>query len=630
MISRNQSVGEEHAVATIRQSGPRSRQLLRSQAGAFDLNSVLIGAAVIAILVAGTLVTVFGIIPWSQDHSARQDLSSVKTAEGVAKVRLGSFKVKDELLTNQLMSDANTVAVGSDAQGTCYVGISKSATGNVYFSTDKAHDPVPLTATTNTGCIDAAKRDALVGSLGGYGSAPASADGGANPAPDGTAGGTSPTGVLAANTWSAERSFTNIYPDPGFKNGISGWTGAKIYRDYYDDAATAVSYGGAGYNGDAGELVITATGSTGHQRSTAYFPIDATNVKNFSFMISTPDGKWAPTASWYASVLMTDATTGEVIGNGSTSTPTYAGGQGAGVWERITVDNWYSEPAQPHKTYLMIQATDIPIGGSVSMHVDRVFATGPECGYICAAPDSPSVPGYEPNFDGSYPASSDWTYSWTGAANASPSKAVSPKGIAAPAAASPGSTIEIKGTGYTPNTTVTPGMFFGFAFGFSPKDFNGEPVQTDGAGNFTTTMTLPADITPWSWGVGVSDDTSTFRPTTKVAVNIPMGTGASAVAAPGPWSDLVDGSTEQISAPATVTLGSDITIVGKGYAPFTRVDLYDNSWYGEATAYTDNNGYFAVTMHIPTSEESDGYSVPGPGPIYAYGDADIELNVTYQ
>lgn len=611
---------------------------IRSQAGAFDLPSIITGVVVVGILAAGVLAAIFGVIPFAQDKAAQQDLDTVRTAEGVAKSQLGGFKDKNALISGGLISgDGASMGVGTDAAGSCYVGISKSASGNVYFNSDRTMQPALLTASVDTGCIDAATRDAILAEIGGYGPSTGSPSAGAptdgsSTDPTGGTGGTGGSGgntVLAADTWSAQRTITNVYPDPGFKNGSSGWTGdVGNFVGYTDDAVVTVGATGSGYNGDAGALRISATGSAGHDRATAYFPIEEADPKYMSFEITTPDGTWDPAASWYSGFMFTDKVTGEYIGAATAAQPTRAGGLGANVWERLKGINNFSKPSQPHNTYLYIQADHIPAGRTVTMLVDRMFVSG-SCGWDCVAPASPSVAGYEPNFDGSYASSPDWTYSWTGAVNASPSKAVSPKAIAAPANATAGSTIEIKGSGYAPNSTVTPAIFFGFANGWEDRDFTGAPVQTDGSGGFTTTMLLPETTQSWSWGVTVAEDTS-WPAIARMSVNVPPGTGAAAATPPGPWSALVEGSTEQISAPAVVTRGSDITVVGRGYAPFTEVDLYDNSWYGEASAYADSNGYFSVTLHIPTEEESYGDSAPGPGVIYAYGDDDVELNVTYQ
>lgn len=58
---------------------------------------------------------------------------------------------------------------------------------------------------------------------------------------------------------------------------------------------------------------------------------------------------------------------------------------------------------------------------------------------------------------------------------------------------------------------------------------------------------------------------------------------------------------------------------------FTEVYVYTDDWNSYAQAYTDNNGYFAVTMSIPSSE-----AAPGPGGISVEGNEDIRMDVAFQ
>lgn len=65
---------------------------LRSARGAFDLPSIMVGVVAVAILTVGVLAAVFGVIPAAQDHAARQELASVRTAEGVTKTQDGLYQ----------------------------------------------------------------------------------------------------------------------------------------------------------------------------------------------------------------------------------------------------------------------------------------------------------------------------------------------------------------------------------------------------------------------------------------------------------------------------------------------------------------------------------------------------------
>lgn len=148
------------------------RGRLRSQAGAFDLPSILVGVVVVGILAAGVLAAVFGVIPFAQDNAAKQNLDSIRTAEGVAKANLNGYKGKADLVGGGLISDAATIGAVTNAAGSCYVGLSKSATGKVYYSTDKNNEAKLLAADTDTGCVDAATLGDATTSVGGLPTGP--------------------------------------------------------------------------------------------------------------------------------------------------------------------------------------------------------------------------------------------------------------------------------------------------------------------------------------------------------------------------------------------------------------------------------------------------------------------------
>ncbi|MCC3299237.1 hypothetical protein LJ757_15715, partial [Arthrobacter sp. zg-Y453] len=64
---------------------------LKQSSGAFDLPSIMTGVIVVGILAAGVLAAIFGVIPYAQNNGAKQDLSSIRTAEGVAKAKDNRF-----------------------------------------------------------------------------------------------------------------------------------------------------------------------------------------------------------------------------------------------------------------------------------------------------------------------------------------------------------------------------------------------------------------------------------------------------------------------------------------------------------------------------------------------------------
>lgn len=454
-------------VAADRQNSrlPAGR-LLQSQSGAFDLTSVLIGAAVVAILVAGTLATVFGIIPWSQDHSARQDLSSVKTAEGVAKVRLGGFKEKDGLLANQLMSDANTVAVGSDAQGTCYVGISKSATGNVYFSTDTAPDPLPLTSTTVTGCIDTAKRDSLVAQVGGLGAGPS--EGGSGPVAGG--GGGAPdsggTALPAGYTWTDGVMDTNVIGNPAVEGNAAGWSKPT---SPYQSVVKSFGYApGQGINGSgAVEFVATGTIQDGQSNVIAY-DLPNEGYGQIVMSISSPSS-----SNWdvYAEVA-------NFAADGSLVSLSYPGSGYVGA-DNSWITLRTGRPTLP-----------TPAGGSLKLLV-RAAGNWTNPGledtkfYIDNVSSTDNGIDY---FDGNTAAAGEYTYKWTGAVNGSTSQQITTKQLALPSAITLGQDTTVMGRGFPANTQVT----------LEDNDCGDgyTQVTTDADGSFTAVMNFPANTDP--------------------------------------------------------------------------------------------------------------------------------------
>lgn len=71
------------ASASKASANARMSDAFKSEAGAFDLPSILVGVVVVGILTAGVLASIFGVIPFAQDKGAQQDLGAVVTAQGV-------------------------------------------------------------------------------------------------------------------------------------------------------------------------------------------------------------------------------------------------------------------------------------------------------------------------------------------------------------------------------------------------------------------------------------------------------------------------------------------------------------------------------------------------------------------
>ncbi|MCC3292429.1 fibronectin type III domain-containing protein [Arthrobacter sp. zg-Y1110] len=142
---------------------------LRKSSGAFDLPSIITGVVVVGILAAGVLAAIFGVIPFAQDRGAKQDLSSIRTAEGVAKSKDNRFMDHAGLLDTGYLQPSSTekTTVKADAKGTCYVGLAKSGTGKIFYSTDAKTDPEVFEADTDTGCLTPEELAELIEEVGG-------------------------------------------------------------------------------------------------------------------------------------------------------------------------------------------------------------------------------------------------------------------------------------------------------------------------------------------------------------------------------------------------------------------------------------------------------------------------------
>ncbi|MGK3708586.1 fibronectin type III domain-containing protein [Arthrobacter sp. IK3] len=142
---------------------------LRKSSGAFDLPSIMTGVITVGILTAGILAAIFGVIPYAQNNAAKQDLSAIRTAEGVARTKDNRFMDHQGLLdTGYLqMSSTKQTKVKADEKGTCYVALAKSGTGKIFYSTDTRTDPEIFEADTETGCLTAEDLAELIEDVGG-------------------------------------------------------------------------------------------------------------------------------------------------------------------------------------------------------------------------------------------------------------------------------------------------------------------------------------------------------------------------------------------------------------------------------------------------------------------------------
>lgn len=130
------------------------RSTFRNTDGAIDLASIMVGVLVIGIVAAVIAATVIAVVPWSQDNAAKQDLDAVKTAESVAKVQNTKFLDMASLVSANRIQANDNVNVATDANGTCYVATSKSATGAYFWSSDTQPQPQKYVDGDSSTCTD--------------------------------------------------------------------------------------------------------------------------------------------------------------------------------------------------------------------------------------------------------------------------------------------------------------------------------------------------------------------------------------------------------------------------------------------------------------------------------------------
>jgi hypothetical protein len=279
-----------------------ARAVLTREDGAFDLPSILVGVVTVGILTAGVLASIFGIIPYAQDKGAQQDAAAVRTAEGVAKAKDGKFMDTAGLISagylsipsasaaepigdsaSGLVRSASTTpalkyAVATDPTGTCFLVVSHSDSGTLFYQSSDASDPKVLGATDVPPCVTETQLRSLIDSAGGDSSKrgpaapvlaadPIAANGYANvtwaavPGATGYKVSTSLNGgdwtdytpqqidtqygrgLLASDTWSIRVTtvtatsesapstltvhrpgYMNVFTNSGFEDGTNGWT----------------------------------------------------------------------------------------------------------------------------------------------------------------------------------------------------------------------------------------------------------------------------------------------------------------------------------------------------------------------------------------------------------------------
>lgn len=124
-------------------------RLLKSTRAAVDLASIMVGILILGVIGGVIAATIFAVIPWSQDHGAKQQLDSVVTAESAVK---GVKSAYSPNLVGYLDTDKLAVSqVRVQSDGDSYAAYSKSQSGNYYYITSSNPNPKLIGKTWPTG-----------------------------------------------------------------------------------------------------------------------------------------------------------------------------------------------------------------------------------------------------------------------------------------------------------------------------------------------------------------------------------------------------------------------------------------------------------------------------------------------
>ncbi|MCC3292555.1 hypothetical protein [Arthrobacter sp. zg-Y1110] len=158
------------ATASKASANARMSDAFKSESGAFDLPSILVGVVVVGILTAGVMASIFGVIPFAQDKGAQQDLNSVVTAQGVylaASTEQYGEKVNTyaenlgelaepgvDLIGDKVAADGDIKMAGKVGD---FVAVTESGSGKFYKVTGTDNTPTVVEADDLEAAFEAAK-----------------------------------------------------------------------------------------------------------------------------------------------------------------------------------------------------------------------------------------------------------------------------------------------------------------------------------------------------------------------------------------------------------------------------------------------------------------------------------------
>lgn len=131
-------------------------RIFSSSRAAIDLASIMVGVIIIGIIGGVISATVFAVIPWTQDKTARQQLDSIVQAESAhagLSTDSGDYRFADskELDAAGLLTANPQYCAVKSSDGKNYQAFSKSATGKIFTVTTK--EPKPVETQSSTTCL---------------------------------------------------------------------------------------------------------------------------------------------------------------------------------------------------------------------------------------------------------------------------------------------------------------------------------------------------------------------------------------------------------------------------------------------------------------------------------------------
>lgn len=132
------------------------RQWIRSERGAVDLPSIIVGVIVMGILSGVVAASVFLVIPGFQNNTAKSALEEVKTAQAaylLDQPRTGQEPSRanlNDLKTKMKLDLGLNMRVVTDTNKTCWVAVVTSDTGKNFYLEEGMKAPEPYSPATTT------------------------------------------------------------------------------------------------------------------------------------------------------------------------------------------------------------------------------------------------------------------------------------------------------------------------------------------------------------------------------------------------------------------------------------------------------------------------------------------------